>query len=109
MSSGAAGSSRAAVRRRLRRGPLWVMSVRSYWGRRSACVRSPPKPDKCVLMAEKFQQSKMNNAKASCMRDGVGAPDRIELVDQRTYMELGRVDGDAETSSDRLIRHPLGQ
>jgi len=36
-------------------------------------------------MAEKFQQLKMNNAKASCMRDGVGAPDRIGVSDDHDF------------------------
>jgi hypothetical protein len=30
------------------------------------------------------------------MRDGVGASDRIELIEQCTYVELGRVDGHAK-------------
>jgi hypothetical protein len=45
----------------------------------------------------------MNNATAGRMGDGVCTPDRIELVDQCTYMELGRVDGNAETASNRLV------
>src|SRR5262245_3194353 len=36
----------------------------------------------------------MNNATADCMRNSVGAPDRIEFVHQCTYMEFGRVDAD---------------
>jgi hypothetical protein len=35
---------------------------------------------------------KLNDATAGCMCDGIGAPDRIKLVDQCTDVELGRVD-----------------
>jgi len=34
---------------------------------------------------------------------GVGASDRIKLVDQCSYMELGRVDRNAKTASNRLV------
>ena len=47
--------------------------------------------------------SKMNHATTGCMGDGVCTPDRIELVDQSTYMELGRVNGYAKTTRNRLV------
>jgi hypothetical protein len=52
---------------------------------------------------------KMNNATAGCMGDGVGTPDRIELVDQCTHVKLGRVDRYAKTASYRLVRQALGE
>jgi len=51
----------------------------------------------------------MNNAAADCMRHGVGAPDRIEFVHQRTHMEFGRVDRYTKASSDRLVGQALGK
>src|SRR5262249_14332820 len=47
---------------------------------------------------------KVNNTTADCMRNSVGAPDRIEFVHQCTYMEFGRVDRYAKASSNRLVR-----
>ena len=41
------------------------------------------------------------------MGDGVGSPHRIELVDQCTYMEFGRVNGNAEAASYRLVGKAL--
>jgi len=43
------------------------------------------------------------------MGDGIGTTDRIELVDQSGYMELGRVDRYAETASYRFVRHALSE
>ena len=37
------------------------------------------------------------------MRDGVGAADRVEFVEQRADMELGGVDGDAKPPGDHLV------
>ena len=45
----------------------------------------------------------INHATAGCVCDGVGAPNCIKLVDQCTYVELGRVDGYAKTASNRLV------
>ena len=45
----------------------------------------------------------MNHATTSCMGDGVGTPDRIELVDQSTNMELGGMDRYPKTASNRLV------
>ena len=39
----------------------------------------------------------------------VGTPNRFELVDKCSYMELGRVDRYAKTASYRLVRHALGE
>jgi hypothetical protein len=50
---------------------------------------------------------KMNNATADCMRNSVGAPDRIEFVHQCTYMEFGRMDRYAKTAGYRLVGHAL--
>ena len=50
---------------------------------------------------------KMNNATTGCMGDGVGTPDRIELVNQCTHVKLGRVDRYAKTASYRLVGHAL--
>jgi hypothetical protein len=47
--------------------------------------------------------SEMNHATTGCMGDSVCTPDRIELVDQSTYMELGRVNRYAKTASNRLV------
>ena len=47
--------------------------------------------------------SEMNHATTSCMGDGVCTPDRIELVDQSTYMETGGVNRYAKTASNRLV------
>lgn len=41
------------------------------------------------------------------MGDGVGSPHRIELVDQCTYMEFGRVNGNAEAQ--RQYDNDVGQ
>jgi hypothetical protein len=46
---------------------------------------------------------KMNHATAGCMGDGVGTPDRIELVDQSTYVKLGCMDGNAKMASNRFV------
>lgn len=43
------------------------------------------------------------------MGDGVCTPDRIELVDQSTDVELGCVDRYAKTASYRLVGHALGK
>jgi hypothetical protein len=43
------------------------------------------------------------------MCDGIGAPNRIKLVDQCTYVELGGVDRCAKTASYRFVGHALGQ
>ena len=51
----------------------------------------------------------MNNAAADCMRHGVGAPDRIEFVHQRTYVEFSGVDRYAKASSYRLVGQALGK
>jgi hypothetical protein len=40
--------------------------------------------------------------------DGVSAADGVKLVEQRANVELGRVDGNAESLRDRLIRGSLG-
>ena len=45
----------------------------------------------------------LNDATAGCMCDGVGASDRIQLVDQSTHMELGGVDRYAKTASYCLV------
>jgi hypothetical protein len=49
---------------------------------------------RAVLSMEK--PSKIDDAEPSGMRDGVGASDRVEFVEQRADMELGGVDGDAK-------------
>ena len=46
---------------------------------------------------------KMNHATAGCMGDGVGTPDRIELVYQSTYVKLGCMDGNAKMASNRFV------
>src|SRR5262249_5878988 len=51
---------------------------------------------------------KMNHATTGCMGDSIRTPDRVELVDQNTYMELGRVDRYAKTASNRFVRHSFG-
>ena len=45
----------------------------------------------------------MDHATTGRMGYSVCAPDRIELVDQSTHMELDRVDGYAKTPSNRLV------
>jgi hypothetical protein len=57
----------------------------------------------------RHQNLKMNNATAGCMGERIGTPDRIELVDQCTYMEFGGVDRYAKPASYRLVRHALGE
>ena len=49
------------------------------------------------------EPSKTDHAEARCMGDCVSATDRVELVEQRANVELGRVDGNAEPPRDRLI------
>jgi hypothetical protein len=51
----------------------------------------------------------MNDATADRMRNGVGAPDRIEFVHQGAYVEFGRVDRYAKASSYRLVGQALGK
>ena len=51
----------------------------------------------------------MNNTTTRCMGDGIGTPNRIELVDQCTHVKFGRVDRYAKTASYRLVRHALGE
>jgi hypothetical protein len=46
---------------------------------------------------------KLNYATTGCMGNGISAPDRIELVDQRTDVELGRMDRYAKTASYCLV------
>jgi hypothetical protein len=52
---------------------------------------------------------KLNYATTGCMGNGISAPDRIELVDQRTDVELGRVDRYAKTASYCLVGQSLGE
>jgi len=53
--------------------------------------------------------SEMNHATTGGMGDGVCTPNRIELVDQSTDVELGCVDRYAKTASYRLVGHALGK
>ena len=53
--------------------------------------------------------SEMNHTTTGGMGDGVCTPDRIELVDQSTDVELGCVDRYAEAASYRLVGHALGK
>ena len=53
--------------------------------------------------------SEMNHTTTGGMGDGVCTPDRIELVDQSTDVELGCVDRYAKTASYRLVGHALGK
>ena len=43
------------------------------------------------------------------MRHRVGAADRVELVDDRSDVKLGRVDRDREPSRDGLVRRALSE
>ena len=43
------------------------------------------------------------------MRHRVGAADRVELVDDRSDVKLGRVDRDREPPRDRLVRRALSE
>jgi hypothetical protein len=45
----------------------------------------------------------MNHATPGCLGDGVCTPDRIELVDHSTNMELGSMDRYAKTASNRFV------
>jgi hypothetical protein len=72
------------------KGPLWVQTLPDV----RVTSALPPKAD---------IHSEMNHATTGCMGDGVCAPDRIELVDQSTYMELGGVNRYAKTASNRLV------
>src|SRR5262249_51051400 len=64
----------------------WLMSALGH-KRTSRPIRSmsalPPKAD---------FHSEMNHATMGCMGDGICTPDRIELVDESTNMELGGMD-----------------
>jgi len=60
-----------------------------------------------VRGVEHRDTSKKYHAEPRCMGDGVGAANRVELVEQRAYVELGGVDGDAEPESDGLVRGAL--
>ena len=62
-----------------------------------------------VCGVEHDNTSEMDDAEPCCVRDGVGAADRVKLVDQRADVELGRVDGDAEPAGDHLVRRSLGE
>ena len=53
--------------------------------------------------------SQVNDTTPRGVGDGVGAPNRIELVQKRRDVELGGMDGDAEPQGDHLVRRPLGQ
>jgi len=46
---------------------------------------------------------KLNNPTAGRLGDGVGTPHSIELVDQSADVELGRMDGYAEATSNLLV------
>ena len=50
----------------------------------------------------------MENAEPRGVRDGVGATDRIELVQELADVELGRVHRDAEPPGDLLVGRALG-
>jgi hypothetical protein len=76
----------------------------------------PMKPSLCTraeVAAAKVYEGclplELNNATAGRMCDGVGASDRIQLVDQSTHMELGGVDRYAKTASYCLVGLPLGE
>ena len=47
--------------------------------------------------------SKVNDTTPRRVGDGVGAPNRIELVQKRGDVELGGVDGDAKPPGDHLV------
>jgi hypothetical protein len=53
--------------------------------------------------------SEMKHTTTGCMGDDICTPDRIELVDQSTDVELGCVDRYAKTASYRLVGHALGK
>jgi hypothetical protein len=45
----------------------------------------------------------MNNTTTGGMGDDIGAPHRIELIDQCADMEFGGVDGYAKPTRNRLV------
>src|SRR6516165_5049604 len=47
----------------------------------------------------------MNHATTGCMGDGVCTPDRIEVVDKCSSMELDRVDRYAKTASYHILMY----
>ena len=48
-------------------------------------------------------RSEMNDTATGRLGDGICTPDRIELVDQSTNMELGGMDRYPKTASNRLV------
>jgi hypothetical protein len=48
-------------------------------------------------------RSEMNDTPTGRLGDGICTPDRIELVDQSTNMELGGMDRYPKTASNRLV------
>jgi len=53
--------------------------------------------------------SEKDHAEPSGMRDGAGAADCVELVDERADVKLGGMDGDAEPAGNYLVRRALGE
>jgi hypothetical protein len=70
---------------------------------RSVKKRKPPLAGKRRAVLSIGETSKIDDAEPGGMRDGVGAADRVELVEQRADMELGGVDGDAKPAGDHLV------
>ena len=53
--------------------------------------------------------SKIDDAELGSMRDGVGAADRVEFIEQRADMELGSVNGNAKPARDLFVRCTLSK